>query len=294
MALVAAREATSRRRPRSRGRRPDAWLHAAMLPSAALLGVLVVAPLGLLVYFGFTKLGTSGLSLDNYSRAVTGSIYPRLLVQSLLLAIEVSIISVVIGWPAGWALAKHVPARVRTPLLAATVIPFLTSYLLLIYGMLVLLQPHGPLMALLSALGLASEEASILYTPTATLLMLVYESLPLVVLVLYAASERLDDRLLDAARSLGAGRWQVFRNVIWPLTTPSLIASFVLTFVPTAGAFVEAEVLGGPNNLMLGNVVNTQVTLLGDLPFGAALSLVLLVAVLVVVAVVYALPKFRR
>jgi spermidine/putrescine transport system permease protein len=265
--------------------------HLAMLPSAAILVLLVFVPVGMLVYFSLSSTSTPFPSLENYARTIEESLYPRLFVRSLWLAFHVTVICIVIAWPAGWALAKLVPKQLAILLLALLLVPYLTSYLLLIYAMLVLLSANGPLMSMLNAFHLASSESSILYTPWATLVMLVYENLPISVLILYAAAERIDDDLIDAARSLGAAGWQVTRRVICPLILPSLFACFVLVFIPVAGSFVEPQILGGPNGLLIGNVINDQITQVDNAPFGATLSLLLLLFVLTIVLLLHVLGK---
>lgn len=263
--------------------------HLWMLPGAAVLLLLIVTPLAMLVYSGLTSPLRPGLSFDNYVRAVTDNVYVRLYVKSLWLALKVTALAIAIGWPAGWALAKVVSPKRRTLLLSLAIIPFLTSQLMLIYAMLVLVADSGPLIGLLRGLHLIGDDTSLLYTPQATLMMLAYESLPMVLLVMYSAADRIDDRLLEAAAGLGAARLSVFFRIILPLSSPSLVACFMLAFIPAAGSFVEAQILGGPNGLLIGNIISDQVSGSGNAPLGAALALVLLAVNAIVVGLV-ALP----
>jgi spermidine/putrescine transport system permease protein len=255
-------------------------------PTGILLATMVAIPLGLLV--GRSLLGVDGPTLSGYARLVETDLYRRLLGRSLRVATLVTVLSCLFAWPAGWAISR-IAARHRPVLLGLTVVPYLTSTLLLIYSMLVLIAPDGPLMTMVSFLGLAESTQSILYTPTATVVMLVYQHLPLMIVVLYVASERIPDDLLEAARSLGGGRVTVFRRVVVPLTAPSFLAAFALVFVPVAGSFVEAQILGGPNGLLLGNVIADQVTRVNNPQLAAVLSLVLLASILVVLAVLQVL-----
>jgi len=256
-------------------------------PTTLLLACLVAVPLGLLVVR--SVLGADGLSLQAYAQLGGTDLYVRLLGRSLSLATLVTIASCALAWPAGWAISR-VAARHRPVLLGLTVLPYLTSTLLLIYAMLVLIAADGPLMTLLDAIGLAGSTSSILYTPSATAVMLVYQHLPVMIVVLYVASERIDDELLEAARSLGASRRAVFARIIVPLTAPSFLAGFALVFVPVAGSFVEAQILGGPDGLLLGNVIADQITRVDNPELASVLSLVLLTSI---VGVLLALQALR-
>lgn len=260
-------------------------------PVVVLLAVLVAVPLGLLAFRSL--IGVEGPTLAGWGRLVTSPILLPLLGKSLRLATLVTVVTCLLAWPAGWAISRTTP-RHRPVLLGLVVVPYLTSYLLLIYAVLVLIAPGGPLMSALGLLGLADPRASFLYTPRATAVMLVYEHLPIMVIVLAAASERIPDQLLEAARSLGAGRLAVLGRVVLPLTAPSLAAGFALVFVPVAGSFVEAQILGGPDGLLFGNVIADQVTRVNDPMMAAVLSLTLLTAVILVLALLQALRLAAR
>ena len=269
--------------------------HLPVVPGLVLLGLFAVLPLAALAWTGFTENTGSGLTLAHFDQALTSPVYLSLLGRTLWVAFGVTVISIAVGWPAAWALAKLVDQRRRNMLLGLVVIPYITSQLLLIYAMLVLVQVRGPLMTVLHGAHLAGEQSSIAYTPTATWVMLIYESVPTAVLVMYSAAERIDVQMLDAARSLGASRWRVFGHVIWPLSSTILAANFTLTFVQTVGAFAESAVLGGPNGQLLGNAIAEQISDGGSRAFAVALSLVLLLASLIVVGFVAGvLSLFRR
>lgn len=257
-----------------------------MLPSALLLLALVVVPLVLLVYFGLL----SGPGVDG---AVTGQewariagqpeLYGRLLVRSLVLGLAATALTIVVAWPTAWALSRYV-GRLRSLYLALVIIPHLTSSLLLIYAMYVLIAPGGPLMAALTGAGLAEAGDTLLFTRWAVLLMLAYLFLPFMVIALYAAVERIDDTVLDAARSLGAGAWQRFRHIVLPLTVPGMLAGLVIVFTPAAGAFVEARILGGTDGMMFGTLISEQVSRVNNQPRAAAMSVILLAAILALLA----------
>lgn len=254
---------------------------ALLTPGVLLLILGALLPLVAIVIAGFAS-SDGSVTLENFTKAVGSATYMGLLFKTIGTALVVTVISIALGWPAAWALARYVKPATRSLVLGLVVIPYITSQLLLIYGFMTLIQPGGPVSNLLAIFGV-DKQASILYTPTATLLMLVYESIPTAILVMFSASERVDGSLLEAARTLGAGRLRTFGTVIWPLCSGMLLVNFSLTFVQTVGAFAEPEILGGPNGNLLGNAISEQLSTGSSDSFAIALSLVLLVVSLVVV-----------
>jgi ABC-type spermidine/putrescine transport system permease subunit I len=246
-----------------------------------------------LLWTGFRS-EESALTLDNFRQVLGSTTYMSLLWRTLGIALLVTLLAIALGWPAAWALARYTRPRLRSLLLALVIIPYLTSQLLLIYEFITLIQAGGPLMSLLEGLGVADAQDSMMYSPAATLTMLVYESLPTAVLVMYAASAQIDGSLLEAARSLGAGRLRVFAQVIWPLSAGMAVANFALTYVQTVGAFAEPGVLGGPRGQMFGNAIADQLRSGSNAQFAIALSLMLLVTSLVVVGLVAGVVAVSR
>jgi ABC-type spermidine/putrescine transport system permease subunit I len=275
---------TDRGRVARRPARGVAGTAGLLTPGVLLLVVCAVLPLIAIVVSGFAR-DTGGFTTLNFSRALGSPTYVSLLLRTLLTAVAVTVLSIALGWPAAWALARYVRPRTRSLVLGLVVIPYITSQLLLMYGFMTLIQAGGPLSALLTVFG-ADPQASFLYTPAATLVMLVYESIPTAVLVMYSASERVDPALLEAARTLGAGRLRTFGTVIWPLSSGMLLVNFSLTFVQTVGAFAEPQVLGGPDGGLLGTAISEQLNTGSGQSFAIALSLLLLVVSLAVVGVV--------
>ena len=266
-----------------RARRVPGLAALLLLPVAGVLALMVVVPLIVLVWFSLAPDGAAApLSLDSYARLVGTGLYLRLAGKTLLTAGAASLLTAALGWYPAWALSR-LPARLRNLVLLAVIVPYLTSTLLLIYSVFVILGPGSPLMVALRLVGLARPGASILYSPAATLVMLVYENLPLMVFVLFTGMQQVDASLLAAAGSLGATRWQRMAGIVVPLAAPSLVTAVIVVFVPMGGAFVEPAILGGPNGLLLGNVIADQMTRADDPSFGAALSLLLLVGTLAAV-----------
>jgi spermidine/putrescine transport system permease protein len=257
-----------------------------LLPAAAVLALMVVIPLAVLIWFSFAPDGSDGpLSLDSYERMVETPLYIHLALKTLVTAGIAALVTAALAWSPAWVLSR-LPGRTRNLILLAIIIPYLTSYLLLIYSIFVVLGPGSPIMALLRLLGLAAPGASILYTQPATVVMLVYENLPLTIFVLFSGMQRVDNSLLAAAGSLGAGKWRRMRYIVFPLAAPALVSALIMVFVPMGGAFVESAILGGPHGLLLGNVIADQMTRADDPSFGSALSILLLLGTLVLVGLV--------
>ncbi|GAB0114803.1 ABC transporter permease [Acidisoma sp. C75] len=260
-----------------------------VLPAALALALMVVIPLAVLVWFSLAPDGAGApLGLDSYARMVESPLYARLALKTLWTAGLAALITAAIAWAPAWALSRLSAGR-RNLVLLAIIIPYLTSYLLLIYSIFIVLSASSPIMMLARGLGLAGPGGSILYTQAATIVMLVYENLPLMIFVLFSAMLRVDGSLLAAAGSLGAGRFRRMALIIFPLSAPGLVTGLIMVFVPMGGAFVESEILGGPHGLLLGNVIADQMTRADDPSFGAALSLLLLLGMLIVTGLLAAL-----
>ena len=155
------------------------------------------------------------------------------------------------------------------------IIPFWTSSLVRTYATVIILRTNGVLNEWLLGLGLLDEPLELLYTPTAVLLGLVYALLPFMVLPLYAALEKLDPRLFEAARDLGAGRLRIFTEIVLPLTLPGIIAGSMLVFLPALGMFYIPDMLGGAKNLLVGNLIQDQFLSARNWPLGSAASVLL-------------------
>ena len=179
-----------------------------------------------------------------------------------------------LGYPFAYLLTR-MPARWRPALLLLVIIPFWTSSLVRTYAMVIILQTNGWLNQILLGLGLITEPLELLYTEPAVIAGMLYTLLPFMILPLYAVLEKLDRRLIEAARDLGAGRVTIFRRIILPLTLPGIIAGCMLTFLPGLGMFYVADLLGGARTLLVGNLIRDQFLSARDWPFGAAASTLL-------------------
>ncbi len=264
-------------------------LIAIWLLSLVLLPTLMVVIISLLPR-GDNQFVTWGLSLDAYRR-LFDPLYARVFWNSTWLAGLTTLWCLVIGYPFAYLLTRT-PIRWRNPLLLLVIIPFWTSSLIRAYAMVIILKTNGLLNSLLLSLGLIQEPLRLLYTELAVIIGLVYSLLPFMSLPLYASLEKLDPRLLEAARDLGANRLTLFRRVMLPLTLPGIIAGGILVFLPALGMFYMADLLGGAKVLLLGNLIKNQFLAARDWPFGAAISVTLLLLMALLIAL-YAYFKRR-
>jgi len=248
------------------------------LPSFLYLVVFFAIPLLIVVVYSFAKRGRSGgvdlstFNLDSYAK-LGEPLVREVLFRSVALALITTLICLVVAYPFSYFLATRRP-MVRNIMLVFVMIPFWSNFLVRNYAWRVLLGNDGPVSQMTELLGLG--ETRILFTPTAIVLGLVYGFLPFMILPLYAAIERTDWSLLEASRDLGATGFQTFRNVTLPLSMPGVIAGSILVFIPSLGAYVTPEILGGGKEVLLGSYIVTQFLPARNWPVGASTSTVLM------------------
>jgi spermidine/putrescine transport system permease protein len=253
-----------------------AWM--ALFTALPLLYILVISFLQRDETWGVTDI----LTLDNYRRLLD-PIYIKVFTGSIGLAARATLLSLAVGYPFAYAMARAKPKR-RAALTLLVVIPFWTSSLMRVYGWMILLQANGPLNTLLLKLGIVELPAKLLYTQGAALLGMVYTLLPFMILPCHTAIERLDPRVTDAARDLGASPAKAFLTVTLPLTMPGIMSGCMLVFVPTMGLYYVYDLLGGGKGAILGRVIHDQMLSARNPPFGAALSVALIALTGAVVA----------
>ncbi|MDU5779006.1 MAG: spermidine/putrescine ABC transporter permease PotB, partial [Haemophilus parainfluenzae] len=201
-----------------------------------------------------------------------------------------TIICLLIGYPFAFMVSKINP-KYRPFLLFLVVLPFWTNSLIRIYGMKVFLGVKGVLNTMLMDMGILSEPIRILNTEVAVIIGLVYLLLPFMILPLYSAIEKLDGRLLEAARDLGANAVQRFFRVILPLTMPGIVAGCLLVLLPAMGMFYVADLLGGAKVLLVGNVIKSEFLISRNWPFGSAISIGLTILMALLIFVYYRANK---
>jgi spermidine/putrescine transport system permease protein len=258
------------------------------LPGFAWTSLFFVAPLLLLLVYSFGQINIFtfqvdwGWTLDSYRRLDNG-LYIDPIVRSLVLSLGATLLCLVIGFPVALWISR-LSGRAQTLALVAVMIPFWSSFVVRTYALVNLLGDGGPLADLLHRLHLASDSPGLLYTPTSIAIGIVYSYLPLMILPLFVALERIDPSLLAAAADLGAAGHRVFRRVVLPLAAPGIVAGCILVGVPATGEYTIPAILGGDKTLMVGNVIADQFLKVGDYPFGSALAMMLM-AVLTVILV---------
>ncbi|WP_308917978.1 ABC transporter permease [Jannaschia sp. LMIT008] len=268
------------------------WLSA---PALVLLAVGATGPLIVIVIYAFLAKGSySGveweLSFDAWFQVLFqrdifddtvsfADAHLAIFWRSVKLSVLTTALAFAVGLPTAWFIATR-PAAQRTWWLFAITIPFWTNLLIRTFAIMEVIRNGGLMNSALIALGVIETPIQILYTDTAVLIGMVYVYLPLMVLPLYAAVERFDMTLLEAAHDLYASRLQALRRVVLPVIRPGIVAGSILVFVPSLGAYVTPRILGGGKNMMIGNFIELQFGQGRNWPLGAALSLILLVIVL--------------
>jgi spermidine/putrescine transport system permease protein len=255
-------------------------------PTLFWLILFFLIPLLIIFIYSFLDRGTFGgiewtFQIDNYIRFVD-PLYLRVFGRSLLIAGVTTVICLIFGYPMAYWIANRSP-RVRNTFMLLLMLPFFTNFVVRTYALRFILFRDGVLNRVLFALGLADPESppSILFSEEAVVLGLVYTWIVAMVLPCYASLVGLDRSLVEAAQDLYANRVQAFLRVTLPLTMAGIVAGTILVFIPSFGAFVTPDLLGGSKSDMIGNLIVQQFGMASDWPFGAAISTILLVAMLI-------------
>ncbi len=252
------------------------------LPAYVYLVLFFAIPFGIVVVYSLATRNTiggtdlAGWNLDSYRR-LAEPIVRDILFRSVWIAVLTTLICLVVAYPFSYFIATRTPT-IRNILLVFVMIPFWTNFLVRNYAWRVILGSDGPFAAVTEALGVGRQE--ILFTHSAVILGLVYGYLPFMVLPLYAAIERIDGSLIEAGRDLYASGAQTFRRVLLPLSMPGVLAGSILVFVPSLGAYVTPQILGGGKSTMLGSYIVVQFLTARNWPLGASLSFVLMTVML--------------
>ena len=294
---MATTEAPARRRKRGQAGQGSWWAAA---PGIIFLVALVLAPLVIIVLYSFLNRAKLGVGVKwtftaqpyielFYSESLSGEkafdpVYLQILLNSALYSLVTALVCLVLSVPIAIWIATR-PARWRTALVFLVTIPFWTSLLIRTYAWIIILNDNGPINAALGWLNVIQEPIPMLYTPFATTVGLVYSFLPFMILPIYASAERFDFRLAEAAYDLGATRMTVLWRIVMPAIRPGVIAGLILVFIPALGSYLAPELLGGGKTSMIANVIAAQFGASRNWPFGAALSvMVLVITMLVLVA----------
>jgi spermidine/putrescine transport system permease protein len=292
-------------------------------PSASWLFVFFLVPLGVMLYYSFGERGAFGevllgaeyLGLQQYRlffvpqdatvlEAVWYTLawaleavlpfelaageptpYVQLTVKSIGYGLMATAISLAIGYPTAYYIGHVAPERYQNLLLVLVILPFWASYLVRVYAIQILLAGNSIVTNALGILPFFAPGQSLMNSQFAVLTGLTYIWIPFMILPVYASIEQIDFSLQEAAMDLGADRFEAFYRVILPLSAPGVVAGSILVFIPSAGAYVIPELLGGPSSKMIGNFIANQFGAAGNWPLGAAASFILMGIMLAAIAV---------
>jgi spermidine/putrescine transport system permease protein len=261
-------------------------LGAGLLVSPALLWLLLffLIPLGIMLVYSFCQRSRYGgvvwdFTIDNYSK-VLNPIYLKPVLRSFWVAAVNTFICLLIGYPAAYYISSRSTVKVRNILLLLAILPLWTNFVVRTYAWMVILREGGVINIILMKLNLIEKPLELLFTKKAVIIGLVYGYLPFMIWPLYVSIEKMDRSFLEAANDLGANHLQTFFRVMLPLTLPGIVAGSILVFIPTLGAFVTPDLLGGGKDIMIGNLIQNQYVKVRNWPFGSALSFILLIIVL--------------
>ena len=261
-----------------------------LAPGLLWLGIFFLVPLG---FLGYQSLQSGSIdfgyaftwSWGNYWNAIRD--YHGHFIRSFEYAAIATLIALVVSYPVAYWIAFH-GGRWKNLLLLGIVAPFFVTYLIRTLAWQTILADHGPVVNTLGhlhLLGVLGTNGRILNTATAVVAGITYNFLPFMALPLYVSLEQIDARLIEAAEDLYASRVQAFLRVTFPLSLPGVVAGTLLTFIPAAGDFINAQLLGSPDNHMIGNVIQSKFLELTDYPAAAAMSFVLMGSIVIMVLV---------
>ncbi|SHO49756.1 spermidine/putrescine transport system permease protein [Desulfopila aestuarii DSM 18488] len=247
-----------------------------------------VVPILMLLAASFLTQDATGFfrlpfALTSYRQLFLDPGYLEVLLRSVKLAAITTICCLAVGYPFAWFTVRRARKQ-RLVILILLMIPFWTNSLVRTYAIRMVLGTNGLLNKMLLAAGVIEAPLKLLYTDTAVILGLFYLMLPFMILPLYANLEKLDYRLVEAARDLGAGLMAIFRKVIVPLSIPGIFAGCIMVFVPTMGLFYVAALLGGARQLLIGNLIQQQFLNARNWPLGSATSVILILLMTVMLA----------
>jgi spermidine/putrescine transport system permease protein len=257
-------------------------------PAALWLLIFFLIPLVMVLLVSLGERGEAGQvvyswTLKNYARffsKIGGRyLYVQIFSRSLVIALLNTLLCLLVGYPLAYFIARQ-PTNRRNALLLLVMIPFWTNFLVRTYAWMVILRDTGVINNLFLALGLISQPLPLLYNRGAVVLGLFYGYLPFMILPLYASIEKLDFSLIEAAQDLGANALRTFLRIVLPLTMPGIVAGSIIVFIPSIGAYVTPDLMGGAKVTMVGNLLQQQFLKVRDWPFGSAAGFILMLTVL--------------
>jgi spermidine/putrescine transport system permease protein len=268
-------------------------------PGALWILLFFNLPLLIVLFISFVERGRAGgiklppvYTLENYQQLFNACasefsgpqcdpfLYIGIFWHSVRIALVVTFWCIILGYPLSYFISKQKPLW-RDALMILVIIPFWTNFLVRTYALKQVLASEGLLNSFLVNLNLINQPLDLMFNEFAVIVGLIYGYLPFAVLPMYASIEKFDHSLIEAASDLGAPPWRAFLRVMLPMTLPGVIAALVLVFVPVVGAFITPDIMGGGKIEMIGTLINRQFGVSRNWPFGASMSLVLMLLVLI-------------
>lgn len=245
-------------------------------------------PLLYVIFISFLHRGTSGgidfiFTIENYKRIMT-HLYFKVFWDSISIAFMTTLITLLFGYPFAYFVAR-LPKKFRVFAMMLIIIPFWTNSLIRTYAWMTLMHTNGIINHILLNLGIIKEPLKMLYTYGAVLVGMIYTLFPFMVLPLYTSIEKMEKSYIEASKDLGANRWMTFTTITLPLTVPGIIAGCILVFIPSLGLFYISDLMGGSKVMLLGNLIRNQFLVSRDWPFGAALSIIMIIVTLALVGI---------
>lgn len=274
-------------------------LSGLITPGALWILLFFNLPLLIVLFISFVERGRAGsiklppvYTLENYAQLFNACIsefsgpncdpflYIGIFGHSIRIGLVVTFWCIILGYPLAYFISRQRPV-VRDALMILVIIPFWTNFLVRTYALKQVLATEGLLNSFLTGLHLINQPLDLLFNEFAVNVGLIYGYLPFAILPMYASIEKFDHSLMEAASDLGAPPWRAFLRVMLPMTLPGVIAALVLVFVPVVGAFITPDIMGGGKIEMIGTLINRQFGVSRNWPFGAAMSLILMLMVLI-------------
>lgn len=249
-------------------------------PYVAWISVLVVIPMLLIIAYAFTVEGTAffqgQFTLANFARFFSDAVFLQVLLRSLRVAILTTIVCLILGYPAAYAIARA--GKRSTFLILIITLPTWINMLVRTYAWVGILQDNGLLNRLFALVGLGPFQ--MMYTDFAVVLGMVYNFLPFMILEIHTSLSKMDPSFLEAASDLGANRTQAFLKVTLPMSVPGIVSGIALVFLPAVSSFFIPKLLGGGQYVLIGNVIESQFLTSGNWSFGSALSLIMAIIIM--------------
>lgn len=284
-------------RDNSQGRKMLSLL-GLLAPPTVFLGVFFITPLAIMVIYSFLEPGLYGGVVWNFYDLNYGRIlgwadtryekfdpvYLTIFLRSVRLALTTVLLSLVICYPAAFWISRMPQGRKNFFLFLIT-LPFFVSLVVRLFAWVLILRPTGFLNQALMEIGMIAEPLNLIFTDTAVVIGMTYVFIPFMFLPLYASIEKLDMSLVEASADLGATRLQTFRRIILPVTLPGIVGGSIIVFIPSLGNFIVPSVLGGAKVMMIGNLIEQQFLSARNWPFGSALGMMVMAAVLLLLMI---------